>query len=72
MTLYRLLLLLLVAAVLGALAVHGLRGDTGYVLIQRGDLAIETTLVNAIFLLLAALALLYVVLWLLRWPFRLW
>lgn len=72
MTLYRLLLLLLVAAVLGALAVHALRGDTGYVLIQRGDLAIETTLVNAVFLLLAALALLYVLLWLVRWPLRLW
>lgn len=72
MMLYRLLLLLLVAAALGALAVYGVRGDTGYVLIQRGDLAIETTLVNAVFLLLAALALLYVVFWLLRWPFRLW
>lgn len=72
MTLYRLLLLLLVAAVVGTLAVYGLRGDTGYVLIQRGDLAIETTLVNAVFLLLAALALLYVAVWLLRWPLRLW
>lgn len=72
MSLYRLLLLLLVAAVLGAIAVHLLRGDTGYVLIQRGDLAIETTLVNAAFLLLAMLALLYVALWLLRWPLRLW
>ncbi|MBP7622361.1 MAG: hypothetical protein KA763_00205, partial [Xanthomonadales bacterium] len=72
MTLYRLLLLLLVAAVVGALAVYALRGDTGYVLIQRGDIAIETTLVNAVFLLLAALALLYALVWLLRWPLRLW
>ena len=72
MTFYRLLLLLLVTAVVGALAVYLLRGDTGYVLIQRGDIAIETTVVNAVFLLLAALALLYAVFWLLRWPMRLW
>jgi HemY protein len=72
MTLYRLLLLLLIAAVAGAFAVYGLRGDTGYVLVQRGDLAIETTLVNAVFLLATALALLYLAFWLLRWPLRLW
>ncbi|HWT16824.1 MAG TPA: heme biosynthesis HemY N-terminal domain-containing protein [Patescibacteria group bacterium] len=72
MTLYRLLLVLLLAAVIGALAVYGLRGDTGYVLIQRGDVAIETTLVNAVFLLLAALAALYALVWLLRWPLRMW
>lgn len=72
MTLYRLLLLLLVAAVFGAVAVYALRGDTGYVLIQRGDLVVETTLVNAVFLLLTALALLIAIFWLLRWPLRLW
>jgi HemY protein len=72
MTFYRLLLLLLLAAVVGSIAVYALRGDTGYVLIMRGDLAIETTLVNAVFILLAALTLLAATLWLLRWPLRLW
>lgn len=72
MTTYRLILVLLIAALLGALAVHGLRGDTGYVLIQHGDLAVETTLVNAVFLLLMAGVACYLAWWLVRWPFRIW
>lgn len=72
MTLYRVLLLLLVGAVVGTLAVYALRGDPGYVLIQRGDIAIETTVVSGTFLLATALAASYGLFWLLRWPLRFW
>lgn len=65
---YRILLVLLTLALLAAIAAWAIGSDPGYVLVQRGEWVIESTLVFTVIalLVLAALALgAYV---LLRWP----
>lgn len=69
---YRAILLLLVVPILVALAVWWLGDDPGVVLIARGGMEIEMSLVTASICML----LLWLVLWLifiaLRWPIRFW
>lgn len=66
---WRWLLLLIAAAVLGALVWNWLAADPGYVLIRIRGWRIDATVIGAVIVLLAlwiAIALLW---WLLRWPF---
>jgi HemY protein len=67
---YRILLGILAAALLATLAAWAIGTDPGYVLIQRGSLAIETSLVFLVLAILVAVLLAALLLWLLRWPLR--
>jgi HemY protein len=67
---YRALLVLLGLALLAALAAWTIGTDPGYVLVQRGGWALETSLVFALVALGALIALVALVTWLLRWPLR--
>lgn len=69
---YRTLLALVLAALAGALLVHWLAADPGYVLVRYAGYDLRTTLVAAVLLLLLALLLATGVLYLLWLPLRLW
>jgi HemY protein len=67
---YRILLALLAVALAAALAAWAIGTDPGYVLIQRGRMAVETSLVFAVLVLVASWLLAWVAVWALRWPLR--
>ncbi len=67
---YRALLILLALALLAALAAWAVGTDPGYVLVQRGGWALETSLVFALLSVLVVAATLALLVWLLRWPLR--
>ncbi len=67
---YRILLGLLAAALLAALLAWAIGTDPGYVLVQRGSLALETSLVFAILFVVGTWLLAWLLAWLLRWPLR--
>ncbi|MCE3001153.1 MAG: heme biosynthesis protein HemY [Xanthomonadaceae bacterium] len=67
---YRILLGLLAAALAAALVAWAIGTDPGYVYIQRGRLAVETSLVFALLAVGAMVLLAWLALWLLRWPLR--
>jgi HemY protein len=67
---YRILLVLLAAALAAALAAWAIGTDPGYVLVQRGRTAVETSLVFAVLVLVALWLLAWVAVWALRWPLR--
>jgi HemY protein len=67
---YRILLGVLAAALLAALAAWAIGTDPGYVLIQRGTLALETSLVFAILFVVGTWLFAWLLVWLLRWPLR--
>jgi len=67
---YRLLLAFFALAFIAALTAWSIGDDPGYVLLQRGQWAVETSLVFALLALLVAWALLAGLLWLLRFPLR--
>lgn len=67
---YRLLLAFLALAFLAALAAWSIGDDPGYVLVQRGGWALETSLVFAVLALLALWAIAATVVWLMRFPLR--
>jgi HemY protein len=67
---YRILLALLGAALAAALLAWAIGTDPGYVYIQRGRLAVETSLVFALLAIGAGVLLGALALWLLRWPLR--
>jgi HemY protein len=69
---YRALLALLIAMLAGALLVHWLAADPGYVLVRYAGYDLSTTLVAAVLLLAGALAIAAGVLYLLWLPLRLW
>ena len=72
MRLFWRLLALLALAALGALAWHWLSADPGYVLVTLRGWSLETTVVVALAALVLAWALLKIVIWILRLPFRAW
>jgi HemY protein len=69
---FRALLVLLATALIGAFGWHVLAEDPGYLLLTFRHWAIETTLVVAVLSLLALAAAVYVLLGLLRAPWRIW
>lgn len=69
---YRRVLWLLTVPVLVALAAWQLGDDAGYVLIEHGNTSIELTLVTAGILLLLIGLVSWLLVRLLRWPFRFW
>ncbi|MEO6968032.1 MAG: heme biosynthesis HemY N-terminal domain-containing protein [Rhodanobacteraceae bacterium] len=66
---WRWLLLLIAAAVLGALVWNWLAADPGYVLIRIRGWRIEATVIGALLILIALWIVLALLWWLLRWPF---
>lgn len=69
---YWTVLSLLTVPVLMALAVWQLGDDSGYVLIEHGNTSIELTLITAGMLALSIGLAMWLLVGLLRWPFRLW
>jgi HemY protein len=67
---YRYTLLLLALALLGGIAAWVIGSDPGYVLIQRGAWAVETSVVFALAAVVAFAVLLALLVWLVRWPLR--